>query len=342
MDNFKSALKSLSVVLMIAALSQATVRAFMFWNAPQIGLFYAVKDGGLYKHSENIVNGVGAYVWSNRILSPYMLLGMTNFGWTYQMAAIVFYWVMIFLNNYVFYYLLRKINVPVATSFGWLVAFNLFFIIFQDKTSHGCFYTWDMLCIFFFTIFAYLVVAEKSPIWFAVLFLFAIVNREDAAFIALYLIFSAFIVTTVRPWSVRLDRVRLLVGALLMTFGFFFTTWARKYFTTEIPPVGNVTHGNTVIDIKTALYTLFVRNFNGDHDKFFFKIPDGAWLIGSALMALYFLRSVNLARKHLVALYVLMVGSIVLFGNHLENETRLYMPLFPILAFILARPEKSV
>jgi hypothetical protein len=338
MANIHRFIQSAFIFLSIAGLSQATVRAFMFWNAPQMGLLFAVKDGGLYRHSENIVLGVGAYVWSNRILSPYMLFGMTKFGMTYQMAAIIFYWVGIFLNNYVFYYLMRKSSVPVAASFAWLVAFNLFFIIFQDKTSHGCFYTWDMLCILFFSIFAYFVVTEKPVAWFIPLFLIAITNREDAAFIALYLILSSVVITGFhyRKWVVL--KLRLLTGVALMAAGFLFTTWARNHFTTDRPPVGNVTYGNTVISVKTALHNLFIKNFDGERDSFFFKIPDGFWLIASSFCVMYFFRSVNRPRQHLTMIYLMLVASIVVFGNHLENETRLYMPLFPIFAFIMAGP----
>jgi hypothetical protein len=337
MKNIQKYIESLGIVLGLAILSQATVRTFMFWNAPQIGLFYAVKDGGLYRHAENIVMGSGAYVWSNRILSPYLLLGLTNFGWTYQTAAIIFYWCMIFINNFVFYFLLRRISVSVAASFGWLVAFNLFFIYFQDRTSHGCFYPWDMLCILFFTIFSYLAIAGKSTLWFVPLFLIAMINREDASFIALYLILSSVVIQVSKPMSVNVDKARFVIGAALLALGTWFTIWARKRFTSDLPPAGNVTHGNTVIDVKTAIDTLFIRNFNGSHDPFFFKIPDGAWLIVSVVLLMYFYLSACHIKRSLITIYILMVGSIVFFGNHLENETRLYMPLFPMFAFILAR-----
>jgi hypothetical protein len=117
-----------------------------------------------------------------------------------------------------------------------------------------------------------------------------------------------------------------------------FTTWARNHFTTDRPPIGNVTYGNTVISVKTALHNLFIKNFDGERDSFFFKIPDGFWLIASSFCVLYFFRSVNRPRQHLIMIYLMLVASIVVFGNHLENETRLYMPLFPIFAFIMAGP----
>ncbi|HZZ39620.1 MAG TPA: hypothetical protein VFE06_10830, partial [Acidobacteriaceae bacterium] len=56
-------------------------------------------------------------------------------------------------------------------------------------------YAWDYLGVVAFFVFVIMVVARKTWPWFVVLFAVAILNRESAEFIALWMVIDPFVQT---------------------------------------------------------------------------------------------------------------------------------------------------
>jgi hypothetical protein len=331
------------LILTLAAISQATVRTFVNWNAPQLEIFYEIKNdvwegGSLWATSLRIVEGKGTYVWSNRLLAPYAVLAISKAtDISYRHAAIAFYWIGIFAINFILFFLIKASNIKIGQALAWTIIFNFLFLIFQDRSSWGWFYTFDIFSIIFFTIFAYLVVNQKPIFFIFALFCLALTNREDAVFIAFYLTLSALSLGTTYPF-LKLQSARgFVAGLILIAVSAFYTKYVRDVVSLVKPEKVDFAIGNSVTSIKTALYNLFVRNFSFESDPFFFNAPDGFWLIGSTVLICTAFKDASASTKNLILTYIVMVSAIAIFGNATTNEVRLYMPLFPMFIFIMLK-----
>lgn len=82
-------------------------------------------------------------------------------------------------------------------------------------------YLWDYLDVLFFSFFLYGILSRRGNLYFAVLFFLALLNRESALFIPLWMVLDAFVLREGRRWIIpRLrDRVRLLLGAGMLVLG---------------------------------------------------------------------------------------------------------------------------
>jgi hypothetical protein len=280
------------------------------------------------------LEGNGSYTWSNRLLAPYVILAISKFGVSYKVAAIIFYWVGIFVINFTIYFLLLRSKASHYTALAWVTFFNFMFLIFQDRSSWGWFYSFDILSILFFTIFAYSAVNKKFSL-IIVTFALAITNREDAIFIALYIALSGVSFKSRFP-LVKIEQARLLVtGMALGVLAVVYTKYTRDYFSLLKPSNDQRAIGNSITSLGDALYNLVIRNFSISADPYLFNAPDGLWLIGSTAVLCSFYTHVTQERKNLILTYVAMVLAIIVFGNAGANEVRLYMPLFPVFIFIL-------
>jgi hypothetical protein len=330
---------SFCCLIALVAISQATVRTFMLWNAPQIEIFYEVKNevwggGSLWATSLRILEGNGTYVWSNRLLAPYVILAISKLGVSYKVAAIIFYWAGIFVINFTIYFLLLRSKASHHVALAWVTFFNFMFLIFQDRSGWGWFYSFDILSILFFTIFAYLAVNKKIGL-LIITFAFAITNREDAIFIALYIALSGVSFKAGFP-LVKIEQARrLATGAALGVFAVGYTKYIRDHVSLLKPSDDQRAIGNSITSIGDALYNLIIRNFSTSGDPYLFNAPDGLWLIGSTAVMCSVFGRVTQERKNLILTYVAMVLAIIVFGNAGANEVRLYMPLFPVFIFTL-------
>ena len=91
-------------------------------------------------------------------------------------------------------------------------------------------YAWDVLGPAFFMIFAYLVVTDAKPLSFALLFAVAIWNREDALFMALYLIVQPVLdwgADRERRQRTPLDWQRIATGVICFAAGMILISTLR-------------------------------------------------------------------------------------------------------------------
>ena len=174
------------------------------------------------------------------------------------------------------------------------------FVTFQDRSSWGWFYTFDILTIIFFTIFSYLVVNKNSIYSLVILFVVALTNREDALFMAVFVAISAINFEIKKPFINFQDIRRFALGLTLMATAVLYTKYMRQHISLIPPEHFGVAAGNSVVSIKTAFYNLFIRNFSFDNDPFFFNAPDGFWLIGSTLTVCAVFNKMTRPRKNLI------------------------------------------
>jgi hypothetical protein len=128
------------------------------------------------------------------------------------------------------------------------------------------FYAWDVLGPAFFMIFAYLVVTDAKPLSFVLLFAVTICNREDALFMALYLV-----VQPVLDWwaaresrkPISLDWGRVRTGVIGIATGMILITTLRRMlmvhelgpdlYGTSVP-MTSFFHWNVLINLDVVLH----------------------------------------------------------------------------------------
>jgi hypothetical protein len=128
------------------------------------------------------------------------------------------------------------------------------------------FYAWDVLGPAFFMIFAYLVVTDAKSLSFALLFAVAIWNREDALFMALYLIVQPVLdwwAARQRRQRTPLDWRRVTTGVIGITSGMIMISTLRSMLMVhelgpdlygQNVPMTSFFHWNVLINLDVVLH----------------------------------------------------------------------------------------
>ena len=271
--------------------------------------------------------------YQNRLLGPAAVLLISKVGITFTHALKIFYVVMIIVENFLLYYLLKKSGSSRVTSLAWVIAYSLLFVLFQDVNWY---YTWDSFDAIIFTLFAYLVLWNKSFPLLVCLFFVALLNRESALFIALFFVIDSidFIATEIsaKKIIIRLESTRkFVIGCMLFFLGAAYTKIIRSYLFISLPgglnDAGHQTLGNHIYWGKN-MYDLFFGNLGSG------AIPNSFFVIGSLLFVGYIYKICNTSQKKAIVIYGVIVFNILIFG--VMNETRMLIILFPILIFLIA------
>ena len=85
--------------------------------------------------------------YQNRLLGPWLVLGLSKVGISYRTALIVFSALTFVIHNFLLAHLLRRLGQsPLATTL-WVLFFCTAFLLLQ----HRWFYTWDSIDLLLFT-----------------------------------------------------------------------------------------------------------------------------------------------------------------------------------------------
>ena len=165
---------------------------------------------------------------------------------------------MVFLHNVLLFFLIRQMNVKRRESLVWIMLYSFAFILVQ----HYWFYTWDSIDAIIFTLFAWGIFKTKSVYYFIALFFVALLNRESALFIALYIAIDAFNFKSAKNFYF-VSLKKLLVGTFLILLGLVYTKAIRHYlFVSKPDGQPDTSHeliGNHIY-LSQNLYNLFFYN----------------------------------------------------------------------------------
>lgn len=156
-------------------------------------------------------------VFQNRILGPYMVKALSSATGDFLLAYFVFGIVMLAIAGYLAWYLGCRLR---NATFG-LLAFFAFQAAFSLVLDKYWLYAWDYIDLVVFFLFAVFVLAGKRWPWFVALFLVALVNRESAQFIALWLILDPLVrrlLATRAGAGAKTDWPRLAAGVACLLF----------------------------------------------------------------------------------------------------------------------------
>ena len=273
--------------------------------------------------ASGVVTGHPQWIaYQNRLLGPYLVNLISAIGLSNVSAVKVFSLLTITIQNFVFFGLLAKTGIPFRKSVLYVVFYSFVFICIQD---YG-FYTWDSIDAILFTLFAWGIFQGKSTTYFIYLFLVAIINRESALFISLYLVIDSFQINNMK---IHLSsKSKLAIGSFLTISGVIYTKLIRDYlFISQPNGFSDSAHaqiGNQIHFYKNIL-DLFFNNLTS------INILNSILIIGSVIYLAYFIKHYTDRQLKAFVVFIILVVNILIFG--LINETRMYIILVPFLIF---------
>ena len=199
-----------------------TIAALTILEARVVWLVHRSNMPRLVSESHGITDGHPAWAtYQSRVLGPFTILFLARtFHWTEERSYHVFGDLMMFAGNLLAFGVGRRLSQH--PSAGWILAGTnaAVFTFMQDFWL----YPWDFIGALTMMLFAYGIWAGAGISFFVVVFLFELLNRETAIFVALWLVFDG---------AVRLLRrqseapVRLMVGLALVVAGSLWLNFVR-------------------------------------------------------------------------------------------------------------------
>ena len=171
-------------------------------------------------------------VFQNRLLGPYLVRAISGFTSDFLLAYYVFGVAMLTVAGFLAWYLGCRIR---NVAFG-VLAFFVFQCAFSLVLDENWLYAWDYVDLVVFLVFAIFVVTAKPWTWFVALFAVALLNRESAQFIALWLVVDPLVRKVVamrRKTGEALDWRPLAAGVACMLFSVWAIEALRQGFLVE-------------------------------------------------------------------------------------------------------------
>ena len=277
-------------------------------------------------------------VYQNRLLGPFSVKLMAEF---FQMTyAHIYLFVMmglLLIQNLLFFYLFYHLTSDKRLSLRYTFYFVACFVALQHTTW---LYLWDYIDIIVFTLLIYGILRHHKTGFFGLVFVFAILNKESALFIALWLILDALIEKS-EPHRFQLafklrDFKRLLFGIILLGGGICFVEWIREMLfiksvagSAQLTGIeyGKYIHFKLFLNLKTFVYNFYIPTF-----RLNFLIS--LLVLFLPLVALIKSKNAEDIIFKIILLFLAIYSTIILFG--LLNETRVYNILIPFVIFLSA------
>jgi len=290
----------------------------------------------------------GYPVWKtfqNRVLGPYIIKALTFSPLDYIQAFIVFQIVTVSIAAFLCWFLGRKYG---GNNQSALLALTVFVACFALILSPPWLYSWDLIDVIVFILFVHLVLAGMSLPWFIGLFAVAILNRDSALFVPLWLVLDPIVrFFCQRSYKLRpaaVDYRQILAGAACIVVGFLILESLKRNLIVE--DVGPKLYPNVATYFGTYNIAI-VPNVTRLKDSlthftspFRFVIP-----IFLAIVIVLGAGVVRLDPPRYLALYLVelsFMASLFVFGYF--YETRIYLPLIAFVvmsAVLLSRPRAS-
>lgn len=294
--------------------------------------------------SETVTQGQPLWrAFANRLLAPYSIELISYLGLSYVQAHQVFVLLMTLAQNFLMFSLLLNLTErDRGATWRYFLIYIALFLLVQDKES----FSWDYFDLLFFTLFSWMVFSGQPWRYFLLLFPLALINRESALFMAVYLVLDGLQFSR-QGWRLSLHRrstAHLVLGGLFLVGGLLFVEWLRG------------------LNFVTSFYAGYGLDLDhrwfGNHFQLLTNLKDLFWdnfqsldILNSLLFSGFVLYPVWLASvtedhaperhlRFLMTYYSVMLG-ILIFG--LVNESRLYLILIPMLLFydLAVRQQKA-
>lgn len=267
----------------------------------------------------------------NRLLGPYAVLAASWVLPSFLVAWKVVTGAVLLVQSVLVYFILRRLEQNRVSALAGLGLYWFAFLVLQCPL----YYVWDQIDMLVFTLFAYGIVAAKPMPFHLVLFGVALLNRESALFIAVYIALSGISLGIAPPTFRVVLPSRIVFGALLVAAGALYTHFVRHaLFVGRLDGTMDEVHaaiGNHVYLVEN-LQRIFGSNFTTTHFAVSITLLVGLVLLFRKLPSL---RDADI-KAALILLF--MLAQTIVFGS--VNETRLYFITIPFVLLLSLAPER--
>ena len=271
-------------------------------------------------------------VYQNRILGPYLLKGLAGLfsgGYTDSYTLIMI--ASLTLAGHQAWRIGKKLG---GTQTGWF-ALVLLHLAFVSILSQSWLYLWDFIGLNVFLAFVDFVISERPWYWFLGLFAVAILNRDSAQLIALWMILEPTCRwLTRRPLPGRTSLTMVSAGIICIAVGRWIIDFLRTSLLVEevgFKIVGGIPAGygpDFFWNLPTNLMLLQQILHPGSLTEFVYSfLPLAIFII-----AIYFVIVLAYRELRYLALAMIFAVSLVLillFGS--MPETRVFMETIPLV-----------
>jgi hypothetical protein len=266
-------------------------------------------------------------IYQSRLLGPYTIRLLSALIGDFSLAHVFFLAGMTTLAGYMVLLLADR---RFGKQSAWL-AFFAFQAFFSFLLNQLWLYAWDQYCIILFLLFVYFVFADKDWRWFSALFTIAILNRESALFMAIWMVVhpiaKAFFTYRHKHWLRHIDKALCLAGILCGTLGTLLILALRKMLLVrEMVSAPGVSHN---FDIAIGFN---IRSIAGElTPSLFFHLTPLFILTCAAVLAISLMKKDPARFFGLGFTFLALSASIFCFG--VISESRVMLELIPFYIF---------
>ena len=320
--------------------SLASVFFISFVTAKVFAIIHASNFNVLAEAAQGVLAHKPHWIaYQNRLLGPYSVYAISLLDLSFVKALIGFSVLAIIYQTVILYALLLKFTKNnFSLTIRYIIYFSFMFLGIQDYW----FYTWDSLEAILFVLFSWGIWEKKPTLYFIFLFFVALVNKESAIFIAVFLIIDSFHIQrnkqSIMPKIKFISVSKLLIGLFLVFLGAAYTKLIRDYLfiSSSLLDVGNDNSHKILgnhFNFFENLQTLFVKNLLSPN------IINSFFIIGLIAYLSWSFNKLQEQDYKAFIIMVLIIFSIFAFG--LINESRIYLPLLPFIIFLHLRQHQQ-
>jgi len=230
-------------------------------------------------------------------------------------------------SNISFYFFVARLTGDPGKAMVYLYVFIGFFLacIFDFLLP------WDILTLLLFSIFAYGVFARKPPVYFLILLPFALLNREDALFIPLWLVINSLDEDQQSKRLMIRKKLAFAASSLLFISSIILLILLRNLMFQGTQPVELAWLNGNCFELFNNIQRLFYYNFID-------RNLDIVVLSGIVLLAYYLYQNrekirISFYRRKIFVLFSCLFLFDILMGY--VNETRIFFHLVPFIVFFM-------
>ncbi len=312
----------------VVFISLVTAKIFTKFHTPKFKALIEAAQGVLSRKPHWLA-------YQNRLLAPYSVYRISLFGFSFEDALMIFYVATIIFQTILVYVLVLKWT---KNNFSLSVLYAIYFSFMFIGIQHSWFYTWDSLEVIIFIFFSWGIWQRQPTLYFVGLFFVALVNKESAIFIAVFLALDSLYFKKRENFLWPKIRFRsgakLIAGSLLTLFGIIYTKFVREYLfiSSSALDIGDDSSNKLLgnhFTLPDNLHAFFIDNISSA------DIINTIFVIGIVVFLVMSMNRFEDRDYKAAIIIVLIILTIFIFG--LVNETRIYAPLIPFILFFYLR-----
>lgn len=271
--------------------------------------------------------------FQNRLIGPFLVKIIAHIT-TFEYGIIYMYVIIALhiIKNLICFICIKKLTNNYAIALKYTIYSIFCFIAFLDLYW---LYIWDYIDNIIFILFIYGVFSNKNNLYYSVLFIIALLNRESALFIPLWMIIDSIIhkkEETGLKVNIKLyNNTRLFLGTILLIGGIVFINLVREYLLIEETAAAK----NIEFAMERPFH--FLKNSKQFFENIYkidfeLNILVNIFLISIPILIIKLRNKMDDKVFKLTILFIIILISIILMG--LINETRIYNTIIPFFIFL--------